>query len=295
MRTILTLAIIATLCSFNVGHSGVLRHANFSNEVEVTSSKFGNKVYKMITMNRTNQRVKAKYFAFREGGLSVYERYQKWKTGKDIVLISSGTYIDFESYKNANYLPEGLTIDNGRVVNEKTTNSFDGFVIVYATGGIAVANLKEQSVNMTCSGQSKAFDLRNSSFQRQEFIQCAKEVEATTFQTHLLAFKNQPRVGLNGSPKTASRRFLAACKMDGVLYHVIVHTDEEQTLARAALDAFDFLKKYKEMDEIIFMINLDTGMQNVFELYDGNGSIRNDIKGSTPARNATNLLVYYYE
>ncbi len=294
-KGLFTIFSIALLCSFTVGHSSALRKAYAASEVEVTSSKFGNKVYKMITMNRTNQRVKAKYFAFKEGGLSVYQRYQKWKTGKDVVLISSGTYIDYESYKQANYLPEGLTIDNGKVVNEKTTDKFDGFVIVYATGGIAVANIKEQNVNITCNGQQKSFDIKNKPFDRQEFIQCAKDVEATTFQTHLLAFKNQPKVGLNGSQNKASRRFLAACKTEGVLYHVIVHTDEEQTLSQAALDAFKFLKEYKEMDEIIFMVNLDTGMQNVFELYDANGTKRSDILGKTPAENATNLLVYYYE
>ncbi|MBX2902747.1 MAG: hypothetical protein KF872_04250 [Chitinophagales bacterium] len=292
---IFALLIVGILCSFSIGHKTSIRAAYASSEVEITSSKFGNKVYKMITMNRSNQRIKAKYFAFKEGGLNVYDRYQRWKTGKDIVLISSGTYIDLESYKQANFVPEGLTIDNGKIVNEKTTDKFDGFVIVYATGGIAVANIKEQKVNITCNGQPKSYDIKNNTFDRQEFIACAKDVEATTFQTHLLAFKDQPKVGLNGSQNKASRRFLAACKMGGVLYHVIVHTDEEQTLSQAALDAFDFLKKFKEMDEVIFMINLDTGMQNVFELYDERGNKRNDIVGKTPAEKATNLLVYYYE
>ena len=45
------------------------------------------------------------------------------------------------------------------------------------------------------------------------------------------------------------------------------------------------------------MINLDTGMQDVFESYDGNGNrdSRKYFGGTSPLSDARNLLVYYYE
>ena len=51
----------------------------------------------------------------------------------------------------------------------------------------------------------------------------------------------------------------------------------------------------RELTKIEFMVNLDTGYQDVFKLYDTNGSEKNDIKGTEPLTSAVNLLVYYYE
>jgi hypothetical protein len=43
------------------------------------------------------------------------------------------------------------------------------------------------------------------------------------------------------------------------------------------------------------MINLETGMFDIFKFYDKNGNVRNDISGSAEPKNAKDLLIYYFE
>jgi hypothetical protein len=285
----LTFLVILTLASFK---SVVAPMTYDTNDVKISTAKENGINYRVVMMNRTNQRVKAKYFAFKEGGKTVYQRYLDWKVGRNIVLVSSGTYItkDFSG-------PEGLTVDNGRMVNENFTDKFDGLVIVQATGGIAVTNTKEKLVNITfaSTGVKKSLDLKKYS-DKYEFIEWAKSEQATVFQTHLLAFEDQLKVGAsNSSANARERRFLAACRSNGVLYHVIVHIDNNLTLYEATKEVVSFLKNLKEMDTVISIVNLDTGLQDVFELYNSDGSKRTEIAGRVNASEAYNLLVYYYE
>lgn len=259
-----------------------------ADHVDVSTYSHQGKSYQTITLNRTKGRVKAKYFAYKDGNSSVYDRFNKWRTGRNVIMVSSGTYMDKNSPR-----PEGLTIDNGIPIN-RDLNAYDAFVIVYATGGIAVADLASQRININCSSGSKSYDLHNS-YDKAKFIECAQQVEATTFQTHLLVFKDELKIYNNSSPTQRERRFLAACKYGDELYHVVVHVKESVSLKQGTEDVFNFLKNNREFDEVVFMINLDTGMQDVFTVYDPNGNAYNNIKGAVSITEAVNLLVYYYE
>lgn len=296
MKPVLYLLVFAIATSFMVVPEKPMPLAYDCSDEIISSVPYEGmegKYYRMIKINRSQNRFKAKYFAFRENGKTVYERYNEWKTGRNILLISSGTYISREQPT-----PDGLTIDNGTVVNRSVSNSFDGLVIVYATGGIAVTDISEQAVKINCNGTEKSYNV-NDYMDREDFIACAQKSEATIFQTHLLVFKDAlkispPRAGTS-SANRASRRFLAACYQGKTLYHVIVHIEPALTLYEATLAAQNFLKDLKEMDSITYMVNLDTGMQNVFELRDCRGGVRRDIEGTVSPQQATNLLVYYYE
>jgi len=297
MKTVIALALFVITASFILAPPKPVPVAAYDCSDEIISSMpyegQDGKYYRMVKIDRSQNRFKAKYFAFRENGRSVYERYNEWKTGRNILLISSGTYISRDQPT-----PDGLTIDNGTVVNSSVSKSFDGLVIVYATGGIAATDITEQMVKMNCNGVEKPYDIRDN-LDRQEFIACAQKVEATIFQTHILIFKDKlkidlPRYGTRAA-LPASRRFLAACYQGKTLYHIIVHIEPNLTLYEATLAAQKFLKEVKEMDSITYMVNLDTGMQNVFELRDCKGNIRTDIVGTVSPPQATNLLVYYYE
>jgi hypothetical protein len=282
---LLTLPVI--FCS-----ASIMKHVlNYDpNLVNISVAPWENNKYYMVTMSRKNERIKAKYFAAKDAsGNSVYDRYTSWANGKNIVLLSSGTYMN-----NSNE-PVGLTIDNGVIVNRNLTSDFDGLVVVYATGGIAVSNLKEGNFHMKCGGEDKTFDIRDSR-QRYDFMQCAAQVEATVFQTHLLVYKDQLKIYSNSSPTKRERRFLAVCKdEDGVLQHVIVHSPTESSLYDGTKWVYEFLKESASMSEIIFMLNLDTGSQDVFTLYDKSGNISPVIKGKQPPSVAVNLLTYYYQ
>ncbi len=295
MRNVFVLFSLVALTSFQPAKAPSTPYS--AKDVDISTMIYEGKKYTCVTMNRANNRVKAKYFAYKEGNQSVNDRFQKWRKGRSIILVTSGAY---ENYLNKS-IPEGLTIDNGVVVNEKP-NSYGGLVIVYATGGIAVSSIKEQKVGITCDNVQQQYDVNNA-LERQMFISCAQKMEATTFQTHLLVYKDQLKVldpDCTAHPTACykrERRFLAVCKYNGELVHIIVNTSisDANTLYEGTKAVYNFLKKGREMDEVVFMINLDTGDQDVFDLFDQGGTKRTDIQGKKSCEDAANLLVYYYE
>jgi len=261
--------------------------------VTISSGMNGGEAYNFIWMSRKNDRVRAKYFAAPDyNGNNVQKRYQSWSKGMSIILVSSGAYLNDQA------LVEGLTIDNGVVVNRTLTDKVDGLVIVYATGGIAVTNLDNGDLTLNGGGENgtKNYDLRNSSWDLQNFINWSESQEATVFQTHLLVWKNKLDISAtNSSDNTAkNRRFLAAgTDEDGEKVHVIIQCPGVTTLYQGTKKTFDFLRNFKDMN-VTFMINLDPGYQDVFKLYNYDGTINNNIKGEKSIDYAGNLLVYYY-
>lgn len=264
-----------------------------SRYIEISSVKFKADQFNVIYMKRDSNRVRAKYFATADfNGNNVFKRYQKWVTGKNVILVSSGTYMDYDG------VPVGLTVDNGIVVNKSLAKHFDGLVIVNANGGIAVANLKLGDVKLKGEGvdSTKKYDLRKSAWDLQTFTKWAVSREATVFQSHLLVYNNKLDVAfLNASPAIAPRRFLAIGKdSKGKVVHAIIQSSEYATLYDGSKKALEFLNQYKGM-EVTCMINLDTGDQDVFRLYEKDGSPNKMIKGEKDLSVAVNLLAYYFQ
>ncbi len=250
--------------------------------------------YNFVYMNRTGSgnRIKAKYFASRgEDGSSVSSRFMGWGKDMNVIAVTSAGYMDRYS------VPVGLTIDNGRIVNSNL-ESFDGLIIVYATGGVVATNLDNADLTLQGGGitAGRKFDIRGSYRDRQDFIDWAESQEATVFQTHLLVYKNQLEIASNASTTPRERRFLAVGKdvNTGETCHVIVNSPESTSLYEGTRRVKDFLNEYKDM-EVTFMINLDPGDQNVFFLFNRDGSVNNSIRGPLPITSAANLLAYYYQ
>jgi hypothetical protein len=147
------------------------------------------------------------------------------------------------------------------------------------------------------------YAIKNNTFDRVQFIKWAEQNEATVFQAHLLVYKDKldlTNCRTGSCLNKASRRFLAVCKdQNDKLVHIIIHCITETTLYDGTKKAYTFLKEFKDMKEVVFMVNLDTGCQNVFTLYkpDGSEKIIKVIGGNDFYRieQAVNLLVYYYE
>jgi hypothetical protein len=267
-----------------------------SKYVQVSNSQVGNYTIGMMKLSRKDNHVKVKYFAANENGVSVGNRYKQWAQGKNIVLYSSGTYFGDDGN------PVGLCIDNGNVVNNLVkTTGFDALAIVYATGGIAVSDLKQGNLNIVVNNTPTTVNVRNP-LDAQKFKTWAISNSATVFQTHLLCYNNDLKVyPPNGgsSSKEASRRFLAVCQdKQGAIQHVILNIKELVTVYEGSKAINEYLLHPSSVfNKIFFMINLDTGSQDVFESYDGNGNrdTRKYFGGTTPISGAKNLLVYYYE
>jgi hypothetical protein len=273
-------------------------YAQYSKQYVNTSTvKHKGSTYKVIYMDRglSGKKINAKYFAAKDlNGSSVPNRFYNWSKGKNIICVTSGTYMD--NYDSKLARPVGLTVDNGIVVN-KGIADFDGLVIIYATGGIVATNLKEK--NLIVQGGSISgipLDIKGNAYHFNEFLKWCEENEATVFQTHLLVYKNTLKISsYNSSSKSQERRFLAVGNdEEGNLVHCIVHSPEYTTLYEGSKQVLNFLNEFKEL-KVTYMINLDTGAQDVFSLYDSDGKINPIIKGKLTVSEAINLLVYYYQ
>jgi hypothetical protein len=263
--------------------------------VEISNVSYNNEEYHVIQMYRDGGHVRAKYFAAPDfNGNNVFKRYSNWSNSQgNVILVSSGTYMDNRR------VPVGLTIDNGIPVNETLVyDKMDALTIVYATGGIVVSNLKDGDLSVSGSGitSGRKLNLRRSASDMQDFIDWARDQEATVFQTHLLVYKNQLSISAqNSSTASRERRFLAVGKDEnGKVVHLVVHCPVYSTLYEGSRKVLEFLNKYKSVN-VTFMINLDTGAQDVFELYNSDCTRNTLIKGATDSREAVNLLAYYYE
>lgn len=258
--------------------------------------------YQVVNMNKTAStgRIKTKYFAAKsDDGITVYDRYKEWVRGKDVIAVSSAGYMTgYEAGKPGT--PVGLTIDNGTIVNG-TIQNFDGLIIVYATGGIAASNLKDADLKLQGGGidPNRRFDIKNNIKDKYDFINWAKTESATVFQTHLLVYRDIYQVALNAPSEPKTRRFFAVGndKNTNELYYVIVNCPEATSLYQGGKRVKEFLNNYNDL-KIVFMINLDTGDQDIFKLYNRDGSVNNLIRPNAfwekPLSAAANLLAFYY-
>lgn len=274
-----------------------------ANYVELSASNYKNEQYTVIMLNKAGQRIKTKYFAAPDNGKSVFKRYIDWSARiKNIILVSSGTYMD--QCDNAELAkPVGLTIDNGiPVTRTLIEKKMDALAIVYSAGGsgggIVVTNLADGDLMLKGSGvdEKRKFNLRKSDDDLDDFMEWAEAQEATVFQTHLLVYNNILKISAtNSNTAKRERRFLAAGKdSDGQQYNIILNCPASSSLYDASKKALEFLNKFKEIN-VSFMINLDTGCQNVIELRNSNCSVNTAVTGTQAVNNAVNLLAFYFQ
>ena len=274
--------------------------AQYSEDYVATSNlTIDNELYAVVKMSRQDKRVKVKYFAAKDyNGTPVYNRYQEWARNKNVIAYSSGTYMTDCNATSAK--PVGLCIDNGSLVNRSIeTSRFDGLAIVYPAGGgggMVVSNMKDCDLTVNVAGTNTKLCLKNS-WDFEKFLNWSRENQATVFQTHLFVYKNELSVFPGGSQTTGLRRFLAVGKdEDGNVMHYIVNLTGANTIYEASVKIKRYLNDREKLD-ITFMINLDPGCQNVFQVFraDGNVDGRKGFSGDTPISNAANLIAYYYE
>ena len=280
--------------------SAVAAQAQQAQYLEAKTSSIDNEKFGIVKLLRKDNHVKVKYFAAKDNvnGLSVYQRYQNWAINKKVIAFSSGTYMD-NCDANSAY-PVGLCIDQGRVVNSNLMDGkLDALAIVYATGGMVASDLDSGKLKIvTKDNGSKTLDIRNSPFQKAEFMKWATDMEATVFQTHLFVYEDKIMMGTNSSQTMQPRRFLAVCKEDdGSISHYLINLPTASTIYNGVKKAYRILKEWEEVNQIVFMLNLDTGCQDVLSVFDLKGTPYRDdlLKGGTPISNSVNLLAYYYE
>jgi hypothetical protein len=260
------------------------------------TGKNGTVSYNIVKINKKANKIKVEYMSSSGTSGTIKNRYENFKrVHPNIVAYSSGAYMD--DLGNGNYVPVGLNIDHGSVVNrDLKAKGYDALVIVYSNGGITVNNL----VNNSVTTDAGLFKIRNADGRdKLSFISWAQKNKVTVFQTHLLVENDVLKIQKNGCLQCdpRERRFLVSSKdkSTGDVYNYIIQRDikSSATLFDAASDALEYFKK--RSISIQWMINIDTGMQDTFAFFTSDGKLHPNIAGKTDMSEARNLLVYYYE
>ena len=257
-----------------------------------------------IWLSRKSKKVKAKYFA---SGSNVAGRYKSWSSTKTIVTYCSGAFADnlIDKYTSIGSIdPVGLNVDNGIIVNKIVDPNMDAIVIVQATGGIVVSNIKdgnltlyyeETSFNGQKISKSRIVDLSNVK-DKDFLLNWAVSENATIFQTHLLAYSNELKLNkFRARKKHRERRLLGLIKdRNNVLYHVIFNLPNNHYLGDISDSILRYIRDQRGM-ELIALLNLDTGRYDILRFYNEDGTFMPDIVGQRPLEDAINLIVYYYD
>lgn len=258
----------------------------YNGKVKVYKLKKHNRSYgQSVWLYRTGKRVKAKYFAYKQNGKSIYQRFNEWKRNKKIISYCAGPYTTQDYTK-----PVGLTIDNGKLVNRNVDMNLDGLIIVEAVGGVRVADLdKKPCINLVSI--NKNLNPRTPG-EKYPFINWAKRELATVFQTNLMYFKDEKKFG--NVKETAKRRIFVLAIDRGQVVHIIFNIEERVSLTEASTEVYNYLKFQKRL-KIIGILNFDTGMYNIFQVFNQSGKEDNKLRGTTSVSSAKNLFVYYYQ
>jgi len=268
--------------------------------VEISTLTVKKEPYGIVKLKKIGSKIKIKYFAFKSNNGTAGQRYAAWAKNRNIVAYSSGTYMDHCNARIAS--PVGLCIDQGITVNANLSkDGLDGLVIVRATGSMVATNLKDGDLSVAYpGGKTSKLNIRDVAYDMEEFKNWAKDNEATVFQTHLFVYKNQFLVNANSKPTLAQRRFLAMGTLaNGDVVYYIINLSTPATLLAGAQKAFNYLQEIESVKEVGFLLNLDTGCQDIFKLFDPMGQefVDRAFQGDhrIELSNASNVLAFYYE
>jgi hypothetical protein len=217
---------------------------------------------------------------------NVYSKYRRFLrlNHKRVRVVMTG------GFTNSYQQPEGLTIEEGKVVNAVLMPDRDGLVIVQRNGGIRVINLKDKNGFLLPNGGGKINPL-NSIIDYAKLLKWSKSNRATLFQTQLLAFSDKILIDRRVAKNTSRERrllALASNKKSGKVFHLVVNVRKGVSLASITEKTFDILKKRKYKVEAI--LNLDVGSFNIMEVYTLRGALM--LKAPVSIHKATNLLFY---
>lgn len=224
--------------------------------------------------------VDAHYFAHgRTAG-----RFQQFRRNRREVIATSG------GFTNGQGLPEGLTVENGQIVNAVIMHDRHGLVMVRKGGGINVINLQKDGHILPRTGKSIQSPL-NSLVAYADLLHWCKREKATLFQTQLLAYGDELLIDKNRAhPEPRERRILALVSEKGQVHHVIFDIQQAHPLADIAEELFAMLKHRNKKVEA--MLNLDVGSYNILQVYDEQGQTLPAPRGPVDLQKAANLIVY---
>lgn len=243
----------------------------------------GKEIGQAIWMQRPH--LKAKYFAYQ----NVSNKFYQFKQQEEVILATTG------GFTNSFHQPEGLTVENGNIVNAVLMHDRHGLVMVRESGGINVLNLKRDQFHLPL-GNKKVKTINNpleSLVAYSELLSWCKTVKATMFQTQLLAYSDKLLIKPGKAKSQLRERRILALFSDrntGAVHHAIFNIEASYELATIAEEVYSLVASRNKKIEAI--LNLDVGSYNILEVYDDQEKRLNYIKGPVKIGDATNLIVY---
>ncbi len=223
----------------------------------------------------------AHYFA--EGDVAA--QLESLKRSSEVMVATAGGF--------TNYLkqPEGLTVDEGRVVNSVVQPDRDGLLMLTREFGVTALSLKDASLLLP-DGLAIENPLRSLTAYAQLIDWCRLH-RATLFQTQLVVYHDQLLIDPDKAVKRFRERRLLALTTDlesGASYHVLFNVTEPHMLAVLSAEVRAML--HERHQRIEALLNLDVGLYDILTVLDDRGVALEDVRGKSDSRIANSLIVY---
>lgn len=192
-----------------------------------------------------------------------------------------------------NYLkqPEGLTVEEGVIVNSVIQPDRDGLLMLTREFGVNALSLKEATL-MLPDSQVIENPLHSLTAYAQLTDWCRIH-RATLFQTQLVVYHDQLLIDPDKAVKRFRERRLLALTTDlktGESYHVLINVTEPHMLALLSAEVQAMLLERHQRIEALF--NLDVGLYDILTVFDDRGVALDDIRGKSDSQIANSLIVY---
>lgn len=227
-------------------------------------------------------------------GTDLVPRFGMTRSKNNLLVATAAAYTANRS------APEGLSAIDGNILNSVIMHDRHALTIIEPDGALHVHNLKEDfeldflSGEPTCRGKRKMKSPLASLSSYVHLLECIRSTRSSAFQTHLLSHNDRSLLKeANVSQEQAARRVLAVVHdldRKSRVTHVVLYFPSPMTLARAADEAHFLL--HKRGKYIRVLMNLDTGMYDIMDVFDAHGAQLPDARGRVGATTANNLLVY---
>lgn len=245
------------------------------NEVNDLGKRYGYAIW----MN--NNVINANYHVSKLNNQNVYQRYKTWKIGKSVLLTSSG------GYSSNNYTTAlGLTIENGRVINNLLDSKMDAIVLIY-DGELEIIDIRKKT---KIKAINQSLQLNN----RQDkiiFVNKIKQLKATVFQTHLLAKDDVLKIKMGSDKKIAERKLLAMVEKDNESFYTLFYIKKGERLYDVSKKVNTYL--INQNYTVNAIVNLDTGVHNILKTDNLKSCSNQTIQGETNINNAVNLISFF--
>ena len=231
----------------------------------------------LLLATASNEQTKVNYFS---AGDAVGD-YIEWAKHHQPLALFSGGYEDEGR-------PIGLTLNRGVVVSRSLEADMDALILIYPSGRLEILDIGS-CFSLPDQDTTRQFCLHKSAIDRRDFLQWASLEGITAFQSHLLAYGNKLRITAEASPKLAKRRILMTTRKGSDSYYAVVDMEQASDLFAVS----HLLMKSLPEHEILTMVNLDVGVNDILHIYHARGRELSEPRQGKVLR-AVNLMVLYY-